>query len=143
MRDLDATDMLYRWWRSPYALGMDQGYTPQGYEGFEAEDRAWEMYLMALMDFDLVVYLCFSVRSRPYLASNVTLNGETPEGMGEMRDHLFVEVPLWGPRASVHGAVPVFRHAWHGHPHQPFESTPVSYRDVMAAFMDFIDQGEF
>ena len=131
---LDGPALLREWWDSGYEL-----YHPQGYTAYETHDREWEMYAIAVMDFDLYVYYCFSVRHRPYLANPVTINGRTPEDMEERRDHLFVEFPIL--KRYPEQTEPEFRIEWMGDPHKPFDEQGGYYRKAMAAFMDFIDQG--
>ena len=131
---LDGEALAREWWDSDYEL-----YRPQGYKGYECSDREWEMYAVAVIDFDLYVYYCFSVRHRPYLANPVTVDGRTPEFMEERRDHLFVELPIL--KSHPDQTEPEFRVAWMGDAHKPFSEHAGTYRDVMAAFMDFIDEG--
>jgi hypothetical protein len=123
------------WWNSGYEL-----YHPQGYTAYETHDREWEMYALAVIDFDLYVYYCFSVRHRPYLASDEWLSGN-PHLLpsNEMRDHLFVEFPIM--KRTPEQTEPEFRIEWMGAPHEPFDENSATYREVMASFMDFIDEG--
>lgn len=115
--------------------GLKNLYNPQGYEGLTSDDRIVEMYVNTVIDHDLEVHYCISVRHRPYL-NDVTVNGKIPEDMEEVRDYLFVSIMLlkrWPEQTE-----PEYRAAWMGTPYHPFDGFP-SQRDVLSAFMDFIE----
>jgi hypothetical protein len=131
---LDALELTRWWWRHPE--GSKSLYHPQGYEGLTSDDRVTELYCLSVIDFDLELFYCFSVRWRPYL-NGVTLNGKIPPGMDEVRDHLFIGMETL--RAHPDQTEPIFRTAWMGQPHRTFDETSSTYREVMNAFMNFID----
>jgi hypothetical protein len=100
-------------------------YTPQGYEGYRCGETNAEMYLLSVIDLDLDVYYCISVRWRP-------------KDEPEVRDHLFVRFPLlmaeFGNGFSISSQ-------WRGDPHSFSEDGSDKLRQVMADFWTFIEDG--
>lgn len=122
-----------RWWiNHPEGAAI---YQSQGYESLESDDRTVEMYVNTIIDHDLEIHYCISVRWRPYLAMERTK--EVWDANPEVRDHLFVSIMLlkrW-PECTE----PEYRARWMNHPHHPFDDDSPSQRDVLSAFMDFIE----
>lgn len=123
-----------RWWLN-HPEGSRALYHPQGYEGLTSEDRTVEMYVITVLDFDLEVHFCISVRWRPYLA--MERSQEVWDANPEVRDHLFLSVELLKRWPEQEG--PIWRAAWMGRPHHPFDKDSPTTREVMTALLDFIE----
>jgi hypothetical protein len=128
---LDLEDTI-PWWINQRSGA--QLYSPQGYEGLETQEGVLEFYLNSLVDHDLEIHYCISVRCRPY-RSGWTLNGATPPEMNEVRDHLFVTLELL--KTHPDQTRPNWRAAWMGRPHNLW-SHPTQ-REILGAFADFIE----
>jgi len=131
---LDGNELI-KWWLN-HPEGSRALYHPQGYEGLTSEDDVTELYVTVVIDLDLEIFYCISVRHRPYL-NGVTVNGKIPEDMEEVRDHLFVAVELLLLHPEQKG--PITHHEWMNRPHHPFDEDSPTPRETMNAFMDFIE----